>query len=433
VSPAFALTLLSLLACHPKTKSFGSGDDSAGNTNVLACDPAVTIPWGTSGSSSDPIAADPGSAVFGTDTPDPYAVHLGFPSRDMSHSVSMLWRTDVDTLASQVQLGLAKGFPDNASTVDGSTFLYGGGETGTGIYRMHELRLCDALQPATTYSYRVGGEGHWSDSYSFTTPGEAGTMSSFRVAIAGDSRGSASTWGDLVAAMETHAPDLYVFSGDMVQLGASQPEWDEWFAAAGDLMARKPLLAAHGNHEFLAQNYFAQFGFPGNEEWYGVDYGDLLLVSLNDTVRSEYDIDTTEQQFLAGELTATTRPWRVVTHHQPEYSASSAHGSDEVVRAAWGGTIDAGGVQLVLNGHNHLYERTVPIKDGQEVASGEGTVYVVSGGAGAPLYSGMDDNWFDAVSNSTHNYVIADFGPKEVQVVAYDLDGNVLDDFTVPR
>ena len=95
--------------------------------------------------------------------------------------------------------------------------------------------------------------------------------------------------------------------------------------------------------------------------------------------------------------------------------------------------LEAGGVDLVLCGHNHIYERSVPIFEGQEVPMGQGTMYIVSGGAGAPLYQEIDDQWFNAEATMAEHYVIGDFGPDEATFVVRDLSDNVIDQFTVPR
>ena len=63
----------------------------------------------------------------------------------------------------------------------------------------------------------------------------------------------------------------------------------------------------------------------------------------------------------------------------------------------------------------------------------DGTVYLVSGGAGAPLYTETAEEWFGHVANPIEHYLIADFGPTEVTVTVRDLDGNVIDEFTKPR
>lgn len=439
---ALGLLPLALLACDPYSEAKDSGaggtdggTDGDGGSGVYEdCDPKVYVPVGTTGGDED-VEADAHEETFGADAPDPYHVRYQWPARDPSRSGSFLWRTDTDTLASQIKWGPADGFPDNATTTDGYTFLFGGGsEIGDGAFRMHEVRLCGQLEPDTTYSYQVGGEGHWSNTYSFTTPGAPGSFDSFRVAISGDSRGAYATWGDLMTAMDSHEPDFFLFSGDMVELGANQNEWDSWFEASGDILAQKAFVAAHGNHEFLAQNYFAQFGFPGNEEWFAVEYGDMLVLSLNDTVRSETEIASDQKTFIEQELAATERGWRVGMHHQPAYSTCTNHSSNLDVRDAWSQAFEDGGAQLVTAGHNHIYERSVPIYRGEEASGSQsGTTYMVSGGAGAPLYENSTDEWFGAVANPIVHYVIADFDGDTAEFVVRDLDGNVIDQFTLSR
>jgi len=416
-------------AGKPATDSAGGGTAPVENDG-RTCQSEVMVPTGTL--PGEPVAAAPHADTYGSD-PAPFHVHLGLPTRDPSTSISMIWRTDADTLASIVEFGPADAWPSQTVRVEGYTFGFGGGELGTGPYRVHEVRLCDRLEPGTAYTYRVGGDGGWSAPFTFTTPGAPGSFDTFRVAMAGDSRGAYDTWAQVVTAMESHEPDLFLFSGDMVELGALQSEWDAWFTASGDAFARKPLIPAHGNHEFLAQNYFAQFGVPGNEEWFAVEYADMLVLSLNDTVRDTEDVDTLQSGFLAAELAATSSRWQVALHHQPMYSRSSTHGSSEALRAAWGPVYDAGGMDLVVNGHNHTYERSVPIKGGAEVSAEEGTRYMVTGGAGAPLYTGVDDAWFGLVAEPVNHYVIADFVAGTATFTVRDLSGNVIDEWAMQR
>ncbi len=428
----FPLALLGLASgCADDSKGGPVLDDTAQSEVFGDCDPAVFVPEGLI-QADDPVPAGVHSETYGA-APDPFHVHLGWPSRDPSTSVSMLWRTDVDTLASVVEIGPADSFPEGASQVEGYSFLFGGGEIGTGNYRMHETRLCGLVEPGTSYTYRVGGEGGWSKEFSFTTPGAPGSMDTFRIAFSGDSRGTYSTWQSVLSAMEAEEPDLYVFSGDMVELGALQSEWDAWFDASGDVLATKPFMGAHGNHEFLAQNYFAQFGYPGNEEWFALDFGDLQLLTLNDTVRDAEHI-AMQATWARDELSASTATWKLANHHQPAYTTSN-HGSREDLRELWSPVWESEGVDLVANGHNHVYERTVPIADDAEQALGEGVVYLISGGAGAPLY-GLDEEetWFRAAGQSTEHFVIGDFSPTGASFVVKELEtGDVIDTFELPK
>ncbi len=445
-APSFALSSAPLLILLSACSFYASDDDfSVGDDDTLPgdddssdddlpsapdCTEEVLLP--PSLLSAEPAGpADPHQDVVGA-APTPFNLIYGWPSRDPSRSASFLWRTDLDTLATVVEYGVGAGLPEEALTerTEGYTFTFGGSDAID--FRAHEVKLCGRLQPGTAYSYRVGGEGAFSPIYTFTTPGEPGTFDTFRVAISGDSRGAYDTWGTLLAAMEAHSPDFYLFSGDVVDFGTSQDEWDAWFAVSQEVFPRKAFIPAHGNHEFLASNYFAQFSLPGIEEWFSVDFGTLHVVSLNDTVRSQDQIEGEEASFLDSDLAATSQPWKFVMHHQPAYSTCTTHGSNETVREAWSPIFEQRGVQMVTSGHNHIYERSVPILAGAEVSDDEGVVYLVSGGAGADLYENTEDQWFGAVANPIEHYVIADVTPEKVTVTAYDIAGNIIDTFVIP-
>ena len=78
----------------------------------------------------------------------------------------------------------------------------------------------------------------------------------------------------------------------------------------------------------------------------------------------------------------------------------------------------------------------MPIYQGVEDAQGSqgGTTYVVSGGAGAPLYEELRrPDWFGEVANPVEHYIIADVTPGEISFVVRTLDDVVLDEFTIAR
>lgn len=423
--PLALLLVTGLSACD-----FYPEDGENESVSIEACDPQVMVPTGNL--QGDPVPALPHADEYGS-APTPKSIHLSWPHWDTSRSIAVLWSTDLDTRASIIEYGPTEGWPDNATRVEGYNVLFGGGTVGEGTEVVHEVRLCGVLEPNTSYTYRVGGDEAWSSTYEFTTPGEPGSFDTFRVALAGDSRGAYETWGNLLAAMDAEEPDFFLFSGDMVELGVTQTEWDAWFEASQEVLARKVLVPAHGNHEFLAQHYFAQWSLPEPEEYFHLEYGDLSVVSLNDTVADPTLISNTQVNFMNEVYSATTMRTKIVAHHQPIYSTCTRHGSAIELRQDWEPVYDEHEVDIVLAGHNHIYERSVPIRNAQEVAMGDGTLYLVSGGAGAPLYQETEGEWFGDVANPVEHYIIADFGPSSIDVVVKQLNGTVIDQFSVPR
>lgn len=420
------LLLLSLLACdglYPSTTDTEVADtDSQDLYARTGC--STTIERPTLGGQTDDVV-DAHAETFGAE-PAPYAVHLGSASNDPSTAASWVWRTDGDTLATQVQYGI----DSLDQQVDGVSFTFGTDDA----YRVHEVRLCEGLEPATTYQYRVGGEGNWSETFTFTTAPEPGTQT-FTMAFAGDSRSGYDTWAELLAGIDAHDPDFILFSGDLVETGTEQDEWDEWFAAGDGVLARVPLFPAHGNHEYLAVNYFAQFSLPYNEQWYDITWGDLSLVVLNDFAVEEGAIDELQPAFMdevwARHDQAHPTGFKMASHHAATYSANDRHGSNEYLRALWAPVWDDNDVDMVIAGHNHTYERSQPVRG--EAVDSTGTVHLVSGGAGAPLYDGEEEEWFSAASSASNHFGIAEFSSTGIDVTVYDLSGDVIDSFSLAR
>lgn len=381
------------------------------------CYPEIGVPGQIEGA-----AVDPHAEVYGAE-PAPTLVRLGWPGTDPSVSASFLWQTDIATLASRVELTPVGG---STLVLDGASFLYG----SDGAQRVHEVKVCRGLSPATTYDYRVGGPGGWSEVHRFTTPAPPDQLDHVRVAFAGDSRGSYTQWALVVQAASAWSPDVFVFTGDAVNVGTSQAEWNAWLRAGETLFDHVPLLVAHGNHEGQSIHWFAQMSYPADELAWPMRYGPLQLLFLNDTTTPE-DLDV--QAALIDEVFARSdAPWKVAVHHQSPYATCDRHRSNLKIRDRWTPRYEADGVDLVLAGHNHIYERSLPILGGKPSDPGTGVTYVVAGGAGAPLYTTFTADWFSSVAVPKKHFGIADFGPGGVDVTVHDPQGNVIDAFTLP-
>jgi hypothetical protein len=418
----------------PTSTGETAGTGTTGDTAVAPpaptfpddCDPDVHVP--VYGGFVDPLLLpDPHEEVYGLD-PAPFAARYSWPGTDPSTSAAFLWRTDIDTRASLVEITAMGEAP---FTVAGASFQFGPVGTGAPVYRVHEVKLCQRLQPGTSYRYRVGGPGSWSQSYAFATPAAPGTFDTARVAIAGDSRGSYAEWAMLVAAAETFEPDFYLFTGDAVSSGSNQTEWDYWYMATAEVFSHKALVPVHGNHEGLAVNWFAQVSLPGNEQWYRIRYGPLDLAILNDTSIST-DQKEAQATWIGEVFGPSSAEWKIAAHHQPAYSTNTNHGSNLDLRATWSPPLEAAGFDLVFNGHDHTYERSVPVLAEAAVEADVGITYVVTGGAGAPLYMGSVPEWFSQLVVPIEHFVIVDFSATEAHAVVRDLAGNVIDDFTIP-
>lgn len=350
-------------------------------------------------------------AIFG-DAPTPYNLRLGV-HEDPSVDATLMWQTDLSTLASQVRIEGEEG----AVFMDGASFLAADDSS-----RLHEVHLC-GLEPATSYRYQVGGEGAWSDEHGFTTA-QDDPLAPVRLVVVGDSRDDIDTWIEVLTLVAGHEPDLILHTGDVVALGGLQSLWDEWLAASEFVLAESPIFTVHGNHEFMAPNYFGSFALPGNEQWYSLEWGPLHLTVLNDMAPGDSGDEQTA--WLGQDLADTDRSWRLMSHHQPSWTDGS-HAPNLEARDEWNPLLEAyAPAALVLAGHNHLYERTVPILGEEQDPAG--LTFVTTGGSGAPLY-GTGTEWFLETTESTYHYMVLDITADSLQSTAYRMDGSVLDSF----
>jgi hypothetical protein len=404
-----------------------------GTVLVEGCGYALTTRLGASA----PVPGQPGIGA----TPSPYHIHLGLAG-DPRTSMVITWQSrDATTMASTVQLGKAS---VAEQTREGYTWDYiiGFGNDGPRV-RLHEAHLC-GLEPDTEYVYRVGGTGAdgvavFSPEYRFrTAPDLAADPAAEVVLLAlGDTRDGYDTFGQMLAkARELASPDLILFTGDATTIGPLQDEWEAYFDAAEPVLRETPIVAAHGNHEVNAVNYYSLFAMPGDEENYALDYGAAHIVVVNDSPEDSGALEGAIPAFLEQDLAAATAagaPWKLVMHHRPPFSSAANHGSDSLLQSTWSPIYDTHHVDVVLNGHEHNYERTHPLEGGEVKATpAEGTIYVVSGGAGADLY-GNGSNYFTATSASTQNMVVLSVRAGSLDAKAYKDDGTVLDQFSISK
>jgi len=147
-----------------------------------------------------------------------------------------------------------------------------------------------------------------------------------------------------------------------------------------------------GNPEYYASErasgYFDFFGaaaHPGSNGYYSLDLGDWHLVALNSNDGCELlacDASSAQQRWLADDLARNDASCTLAYWHHPRWSTGE-HGDTESSDGLWRTAAD-GGVDLVLNGHDHDYERFAA-RDAAGAADGQGTVEIVAGTGGAEL------------------------------------------------
>jgi hypothetical protein len=411
-----------LFACESSTSGEdGEFVDQGGSMEIDSCDYTIRTRIGAE-------APKPSGKTIGPN-PQPRAIHLGVVG-DPRTSMVAQWRTfDEVTTATQMRYAEGDGLAAEqlTETVKGIHFRYNA--TGADLFRVQQVHLC-GLKPGTTYSYQVGAEDHWSPVYSFhTAPDvELNPDAELVLGFVGDSRGGYDVWAQLANQLQQRTPDVLLFSGDAVTVGLTQYEWEEFFDGAQALLATTPIIITNGNHEANAVNFYSQFAMPGDQENFGVTYGDARIFVANDspedpsavtsTIPTEMDADFTDH--------ASAR-WKLLMHHRPMWSSGMRHGSNTMLQAAWGPIVDEHKLDLVLNGHEHQLEISKPLFGGQVQSSVDaGTVYVVAGGAGAELYGYDTVGFWSDYLEETHAASVIRVRRTQLTLESFRPDGTAI-------
>jgi hypothetical protein len=138
-----------------------------------------------------------------------------------------------------------------------------------------------------------------------------------------------------------------------------------------------------GNHDYLTSGAAGYFQYFNNiPSYYAYDLGSWRIYSLN----SEIDVSVSSPQvtWLANDLAANPRQCVAAYWHKPRWSSGSNHGVNNAMQTIWQILYDAG-AELVLNGHEHHYERFSEMNTSGSAVS-QGLREIVVGTGGASLY-----------------------------------------------
>ncbi|MEU5095973.1 metallophosphoesterase family protein [Streptomyces sp. NPDC020996] len=384
-------------------------------------------PGGTAAVPSPAASLVHGSAV------SPFGRHLAFGA-DPKTQMRVSWQVPLAVRRPYVRVGTR---PDDLGrkTAAEVRALHTPGVTGVrpALEQYYLHAALDGLRPGTTYYYGVGHDG-----FDPASPGHRSTIGAFRTAPARPETFVFTAFGDQgvsrAAAANDHVvlrqkPAFHLHAGDICyadvngrgqQSDGYDPAFWDLFLKQNEPVARSvPWMVTTGNHDMEAWyspdgygGQLARFSLPDSgfdprtaPGVYAFTYGNVGFVAL-DANDVSYEIPANlgytggrQTRWLdakLGELRAAKDvDFIVVFFHHCAYSTST-HASDGGVRAEWLPLFAEHQVDLVINGHNHVYERTDAIRNGdvgRAVPVGastdptrDGTVYVTAGGGGRDLY-----------------------------------------------
>ncbi|MEV8376003.1 discoidin domain-containing protein [Kribbella sp. NPDC056861] len=201
--------------------------------------------------------------------------------------------------------------------------------------------------------------------------------------IANSCSGSSCPQAKTAARVKAIAPDSILTLGD--QANGAYSQFTSYFAPSWGAMKDK-IKPTPGNHEYddsAAAGYFRYFGNaakPNGTSWYSFDLGDWHIVSLNS--EDQRQANSSQLQWLKNDLAANSKRCVLAYWHRPKFSSGSGHGNFPNMKPFWD-TLYAARADLILNGHDHDYERFAPqTPDGVATASGPRQFVVGTGGSG---------------------------------------------------
>ncbi len=356
--------------------------------------------------------------------------------------------------------------------------------------KIHSIRLTD-LKPDTRYYYKVGdidgflatdNERNW-----FRTSPEPGSNRPVRIWAIGDAgepgatlqavRDAAYRWIDAHPRPGLRDIDVWLALGDNAYRSGS----DDQFQAAvfdtyPDLLGNTVYWPVYGNHDARRWAYFRIFELPenaeaggepsGTEHYYSFDYADVHFIVL-DSQENPVTAGSEMVKWLKRDLKNNRRRWTIAAFHHPPYSRGS-HDSDNEddsggrlvrMRRHILPILEKGGVDVVLSGHSHMYERSYFIdchyrdsgffSEDVVVSHGEhgedrlftkplhrkshhGAVYIVSGSA-SKVDQGPLNHPANKVGLQQAGSVIIDIEGDTLTSRFINREGRVMDEFSIRK
>ena len=372
--------------------------------------------------------------------------------------------------------------PRAASTCVGLTFQ----TDSSTVTTEHEITL-SGLTPDTQYYYSVGTTtailaGNNADHFFITFPPE-GTPAPTRIWVLGDS-GTANAAAAAVrdayfTATGSRHTDIWLMLGDNAYSSGTDGEYQNAVFNMYPTMLRKSVLwPTLGNHDGISADsssqtgpYYSIFTLPkqgeaggvasGTEAYYSFDFGNIHFICL-ESYETDRSANGSMANWLRSDLAATSRDWIVAFWHHPFYS-KGLHDLDSVsdnefieMRENFLPILEAGGVDLVLGGHSHSYERSYLIdshyglsttfndsykKDGGSgreptpyqkpagLAPHQGAVYTVAGSSGQTAGGALNHPAM-FISLNVLGSLVLDFQTNRLDLSFLNSSGVVEDEFT---
>jgi hypothetical protein len=389
--------------------------------------------------------------------PDQVVISFGSdPARDLVWT----WRTSPEVQGTALRLvraggeGLGewprdRGAPpgqDLGIVAGGSTRLETPAVLNDPVVLRHRVEVC-GLEPGRVYFYALGdgtarGWGAWKAVKS--APDRGGRV---RLLYLGDAQTGLPRWGRLLETAWRRHPetDFILMAGDLVDRGNERTNWDHFFLRAAGVFDRVAMMPCAGNHEYLDAGprlYRAFFELPRNgppriesDLVYSFEAGDACFAVLDSTLAvSDPAAARRQAEWLDATFRRSRAAWKLVMFHHPVYP-SHPWRDDPTLRHHWVPVFDEHHVDLVLQGHDHAYLRTYPLRAHRRAAAPDrGTIYVIAvSGDKYVDQAGRDYIEVGRTGLSTYQTIEIDPEGSRLDYRAWAEDGRLVDEFAIEK
>ncbi len=356
---------------------------------------------------------------------------------DSSTEISLTWLTKYSITGTDIELipysenPKFTGNPTTGDNINASSEAiektYFGADLGifglmpfTKDYTKHTLKL-SGLEQGTKYSYRVGDaeKGWWSEPGVITTA-EGGDEGFTFIYITDPQAQRPDHFNRFASVIETASaeyPDarFVVSAGDQVDEGRNVKHWSYLFNST-DKFLDLPFMPTTGNHEDEDAVITENFVLPNVPEqdldsgvFYSYDYNDVHFTVLNTNDVPDDKLSEAQLEWMKNDIKASDAKWKIVVLHKAPYSNGSHYddGDVEGIRNQLAALLPYLGVDVVLQGHDHVYLRTdvlngnavVPAKTQTVTFEGleyqmkynpKGSIYSICGTSGVKVYQTKD-------------------------------------------
>lgn len=326
--------------------------------------------------------------------PEQLNVHVG---DDAATQVNVTYTTITDT---STIIAITKADGGETMYFEGTSYV------GLGGKYIHEISV-NGLEPATEYVYTVG-DGFNERNGKFKTALEQGDESSFTFAYLADTQVSnasnAKALGATLAKVNEKNPDFVYLAGDVTDKSTNESQWEWLFNNDGvystggeDMFANNLVAVTQGNHDNNEMYQHINAPEEAGKIVYSFDYGCAKFIILNlESARYDEDARAQQEAYLRDAVNdaKSNGQWTIVGFHKSLYTGASHITDSDIIAARkyWAPIFAETDVDLVLQGHDHVYSRGFVTAEGENanptvledgtIIQPDAPLYMVGGHAG---------------------------------------------------